>query len=258
MRTISAQSFACLLALAAGSAAVRAQDAQPAVQGLHEVIVTAERRSQNLQSVPMSITALTSATLSRQAITNFADYADKVPNLSFAMTGDGVGTSRTISIRGISGESVTGFYIDDTPVPASLDPRILDIARIEVLRGPQGTLYGARSMAGTVRIITQTPSFEQFQGHAQVDVGTTAHTTRGNYEGEAVANIPLIKGRAALRVSGFYDSEAGWLTRTYCTDPATAGVTCFPQTRDPALISKVSNVAATESYGGAASIAFKV
>ncbi|HEX8758018.1 MAG TPA: TonB-dependent receptor [Steroidobacteraceae bacterium] len=268
MRTISAQSFACLLALTAGCAVARADDAQataaqfataqPAVQGLNEVIVTAERRSQNLQNVPMSITALTPSALSRQSITSFFDYVDKVPNLSFAMTGDGVGTSRTISIRGISGESVTGFYIDDVPVPASLDPRILDTARIEVLRGPQGTLYGARSMAGTVRIITEVPNFEQFQGHVQADLGTTAHTPRGNYEGEAVANIPLIKGRAALRISGFYDSEAGWLTRTYCTDPATAGVTCFPQTHDPALVSKVNNVAATESYGGAASVAFKV
>jgi iron complex outermembrane recepter protein len=258
MRIISAQSFACLLVLAAAAAGARAEDAQPAVQGLNEVIVTAERRSQNLQSVPMSITALTASTLAQQAITNFSDYVDKVPNLSFAMTGDGVGTSRTVSIRGISGESVTGFYIDDTPVPASLDPRILDIARIEVLRGPQGTLYGARSMAGTVRIITEEPNFEQVQGHAQVDIGSTAHTTRGNYEGEGVANIPLIKGRAALRISGFYDSEAGWLTRTFCTDPATAGVSCFPQTHNPALISKVSNVAATQTYGGAASVAFKV
>ena len=220
--------------------------------------MTAEQRSQNVETVPMSITAISGADLAREGVTDFFNYADKVPNLSFAMSGDGVGTSRTIAIRGISGRGVTGFYIDDTPVSASLDPRILDIARIEVLRGPQGTLYGARSMAGTVRIITQKPNFYRFDGHLQAGLGSTEHTSRGNYEGEGVANIPLIKGRVALRISGFYDSRAGWLTRSYCTNPATAGVTCFPQTHDPALVSRVKNVAATDTYGGAASIAIKV
>lgn len=257
MRTLSARSFACLLAMIAASSAARAAT-QPPAPALNEIIVTAERRSQNIQAVPMSITAITTAKLAQQAITDFFDYADKVPNLSFAMQGDGVANSRTIAIRGISGENTTGFYIDDVPVPESLDPRILDIARIEVLRGPQGTLYGARSMAGTVRIITESPDFERFYGHAEVDAGDTEHTVRGNYTGEAVANIPLIKDRAALRVSGFYDSEAGWLTRSYCTNPATAGVTCFPQTHDPSLVTTVDNVAADDTYGGAASIAFKV
>ena len=227
-------------------------------EGLREIIVTAEQRSQNLQTVPMAITAITSSDLTREGITDFFDYVDKVPNLSFAMTGDGVGTSRTIAIRGISGRGVTGFYIDDTPVSASLDPRILDISRIEVLRGPQGTLYGARSMAGTVRIITKAPNFYRFGGHLQVGTGTTEHASHGNYEGEGVANIPLIKGRVALRISGFYDSRGGWLTRSYCTNPSTAGVTCFPQTHNSSLVTTVKNVAATETYGGAASVAIKV
>jgi iron complex outermembrane recepter protein len=264
MRSISAQLCACLLALIAVAPAARAADNQsPAgtqapAPALTEVIVTAERRSQNIQTVPMSITAITTTKLAQEAITDFFDYVDKVPNLSFAMQGDGVANSRTIAIRGISGENTTGFYIDDVPVPESLDPRILDIARIEVLRGPQGTLYGARSMAGTVRIITEAPDFERFYGHAEVDAGDTEHTVRGNYTGEAVANIPVVKDFAALRVSGFYDSEAGWLTRSYCTDPATAGVTCFPQTHNPALVTTVDNVAADDTYGGAASVAFKV
>lgn len=264
MRYKSVRSVACLLALIAIFPAARAADPQPAAgtaqsaPALSEVIVTAERRSQNIQSVPMSITAITTTKLAQQAITDFFDYAGKVPNLSFTMQGDGVANSRTIAIRGISGENTTGFYIDDVPVPESLDPRILDIARIEVLRGPQGTLYGARSMAGTVRIITEAPDFERFYGHAEVDAGDTEHTVRGNYTGQAVANIPLVKDRVALRVSGFYDSEAGWLTRSYCSDPATAGVTCFPQTHDPSLVTTVNNVAADQTYGGAASIAFKV
>jgi iron complex outermembrane receptor protein len=129
-----------------------------------EIVVTAQKRSESEQSVPMSMTTFGGAALEQKAINNFFDYATKVPNLAFAPTGDGVGTSRTVSIRGISGDNVTGFYIDETPLPDSLDPRVLDIDHIEVLRGPQGTLYGARSMGGTVCIITREPDLTRFPG----------------------------------------------------------------------------------------------
>ena len=89
-------------------------------------------------------------------------------------------------------------------------------------------------------------------------VSDTWNTDRPNYTGDVVLNIPLIAGRAALRLSGFYDSEAGFLKRRYCTDPATANVTCFPQTSDPALTTTVNNIAATDEYGVAASLGFKV
>jgi iron complex outermembrane recepter protein len=226
--------------------------------GLEEVIVTAQKRSESVQDVPLSITTIGSVALEQKAITNFFDYGTKVPNLAFAMTGDGVGTARTIAIRGISGDNVTGFYIDETPLPDSIDPRILDIDHIEVLRGPQGTLYGARSMGGTVRVITEAANFNDFQGTVHGGVSHTWNTDRPNYTGDAVFNIPLIAGRASLRLSGFYDSEAGFLKRRYCTDPTTAGVTCFPQTSDPALTTTVKNIAATDEYGVAAALAFKV
>src|ERR1700752_2316462 len=151
--------------LAAAVAANAATESSSQSGGLEEVIVTAQKRSENEQTVPMSITTFSANSLHQKAITDFFDYATKVPNLAFAPTGDGVGTARTISIRGIagiSGDDVTGFYIDDVPLPESLDPRVLDIDHIEVLRGPQGTLYGARSMAGTVRLITREPDLSQF------------------------------------------------------------------------------------------------
>jgi iron complex outermembrane recepter protein len=246
-------------AVLAAISAVQAATADTTTSGaLEEVIVTAQKRSESVQDVPLSITTIGAIALEQKAITNFFDYGTKVPNLAFAMTGDGVGTARTISIRGISGDNVTGFYIDETPLPDSIDPRILDIDHIEVLRGPQGTLYGARSMGGTVRVITQTPNFDEFQGTVHGEVSDTHSTDRPNYTGDAVFNIPLLAGRAALRISGFYDAEAGFLKRRYCTDPATAGVTCFPQTSDPALTTTVKNIAATDDYGVAASIAFKV
>ena len=134
-----------------GSARVLAADTSaPASSGeLAEITVTAEKRSETQQNVPLSMTTFSDVALQEKQINTFFDYATKVPNLAFAPTGDGVGTARTISIRGISGDNVTGFYIDDTPLPDSIDPRVLDVDHIEVLRGPQGTLYGARSMGGS-------------------------------------------------------------------------------------------------------------
>jgi outer membrane receptor protein involved in Fe transport len=226
--------------------------------GLEEVIVTAQKRAETEQSVPLSMTTFNAAALQQKEITEFFDYATKVPNLGFAMTGDGVGTARTISIRGISGDNVTGFYIDDTPLPDSIDPRILDVARIEVLRGPQGTLYGARSMGGTVRVITETPDFKGFSANVHAGISDTWHTDRPNYIADAVVNLPLVQDRLSLRLSGFYDEEAGYLNRRYCTNPATAGVTCFPLTTDSALTTTVKDVAAINTYGGAAALTFKV
>src|SRR5256714_13621651 len=194
--------------LAAAGAANAAAEPTSQAGGLEEVIVTAQKRSESEQSVPMSMTTFSSAALEQKSITDFFDYATKVPNLAFAPTGDGVGTSRTVSIRGISGDNVTGFYIDDTPLPDSLDPRVLDIDHIEVLRGPQGTLYGARSMGGTVRIITKEPDFNQFEGSVHGGLATTERTSGPNYTFDGIVNIPIIEDRVAVRLSGFYDEEA--------------------------------------------------
>ncbi|HVW69967.1 MAG TPA: TonB-dependent receptor, partial [Steroidobacteraceae bacterium] len=224
-------------------------------EALSEVVVTAEKRSESQQSVPLSMTTFGSAQLEEKSINTFFDYATKVPNLSFASTGDGVGTARTIAIRGISGDNVTAMYIDETPLPDSLDPRVLDIDHIEVLRGPQGDLYGARSMGGTVRIITKQPDFENFSGTVHAAASSTDHTVKGNYTGDAVVNIPVIKDTVALRVSGFYDGEAGYFRRSYCTNPATVAVTCFPLSTTG--ITTVNNVAAINTYGGAISLAIK-
>jgi outer membrane receptor protein involved in Fe transport len=241
--------------LAAVSVANAATEATSPSGGLEEVIVTAQKRSENEQTVPLSITTFSAATLQQKAITDFFDYATKVPNLAFAPTGDGVGTARTISIRGISGDNVTGFYIDDVPLPDSLDPRVLDIDHIEVLRGPQGTLYGARSMGGTVRLITQVPDLSKFSAAVHGGVSDTDHTDRPNYTADGVVNIPLVQDQIALRLTGFYDYEAGYFKRSWCTDPATAGLTCFPLSTTGRT--SVSNVAAIDTYGGSASLTIK-
>src|SRR5689334_2850186 len=176
--------------MAAASAAQAAAPADTGSSGgLEEVIVTAQKRSESEQSVPMSMTTFSSAALEQKSINDFFDYATKVPNLAFAPTGDGVGTARTVSIRGISGQNVTGFYIDDVPLPDSVDPRVLDIDHIEVLRGPQGTLYGARSMGGTVRLITKTPELTQTSGDVHAGVSDTDDTAEPNYTFDGILNV---------------------------------------------------------------------
>src|ERR1700759_57493 len=157
--------FTAVLFALAGAAALAAE---PAAEQLEEITVTATKRSESEQTVPLSMTTFSSAALESKAINTFNDYATKIPNLAYAPTGDGVGTSRTVSIRGISGDNVTGFYIDQVPLPNSINPRVLDVDHIEVVRGPQGTLYGARSMGGTVRIITKQPQLEEFGGEVHV------------------------------------------------------------------------------------------
>jgi iron complex outermembrane receptor protein len=236
---------------------VAAADETPASAELETITVTATKRAEAVQDVPLSMTTFGAAALEEKAINTFFDYATKVPNLAFAPTGDGVGTARTISIRGISGDNVTGFYIDDTPLPDSLDPRVLDIDHIEVLRGPQGTLYGARSMGGTVRIITKEPNLEDFDATVHAAASSTARTDQPNWTGDGVVNIPLIKDQVALRLSGFYDYQAGFFKRSFCTDPAAAmALTCTPLSTTG--ITTVDNVGAINTYGGAASLTVKL
>src|SRR5450755_2537092 len=180
-----------------------------AQEALQEITVTAERRVEDVQTVPMSITVLDSTELEQRDVQSFIDYATTVPNLGFGYTGVGFSNARTISIRGVAGAGTTGFYLDDTPLPDSIDPRVVDISRIEVLRGPQGTLYGARSEGGTVRLITHQPDVDDFNGRVHAGVSDTWNTVDPNYYGDGAINFPLIKGHLALRIVGLYDSEAG-------------------------------------------------
>ena len=133
---------------------------------LDTVVVTARKRDESLAKVPEAITVFTAQTLEAYNIQSFDDYATKTPNISFAYGGGptGIADARTVAIRGITGQNLfgtagaTGFYIDDTPVPGSIDPRVLDIDNIEVLKGPQGTLFGESSLGGNVRLITKRPN----------------------------------------------------------------------------------------------------
>ena len=145
---ISKNSLACAgVAAVIGSLRVFAADTAAPSNELETITVTAQRRSESLQDVPLSITAIDARNLEQKAIYSFFDYGGKVPNLAFADTGDGSGTARTISIRGISGDGTTGFYIDETPLSASavalngrtvIDADLFDLNHTEVLRYMEG------------------------------------------------------------------------------------------------------------------------
>jgi iron complex outermembrane receptor protein len=206
------------LGLCGHAGAQQAQpDAQAASHGLEEIVVTATRREESIQSVPMSITAITEVDLEKRAATQFFDYASSIPNLSFGYSGGGqsagFASSRQVAIRGIAGDGTTAFYIDDTPVPVSIDPQAVDVAQIEVLRGPQGTLYGALSMGGTLRVMTEQPNPEKVEILAHGSVSDTDHAAKANYQTDGSLNLPLIDDKLAIRFSGYHEELGGYFKR---------------------------------------------
>ncbi|MBB3694647.1 TonB-dependent receptor [Sphingomonas sp. BK580] len=209
-----------------------------------DIVVTATRRSESVQNVPLSITAVTSESLERKAATNFFDYGSSIPNLSFGNTAEGTTGARTIAIRGISDRNTTGFYIDETPVAESLDPRIIDVNRIEVLRGPQGTLYGARSMGGTVRLITIQPDVDRLAGRVHGSLSTTDGTDKANYSLDGAINIPVVAERIGLRIVGVREYNAGYFKRVV---GPTAGQT-----------TTIDNVGDSKVNGVSAALLFKI
>ncbi len=191
---------------------------------LEQVVVTAQKRTEALQSVPLSVTALDQRELERMGVEHVSDLARETPGLTVVSSGPG---QNILIIRGISSVAgsagTVGYYLDDTPIAASsnaallslrglIDPAIFDIARVEVLRGPQGTLYGSSSMGGTIKYVSTQPNLTQWAGKANA---TLSHTDGGgwNEEGNAALNIPLAQGTAALRVGLYYRNQDGYIDR---------------------------------------------
>lgn len=185
---------------------------------LEEVVVTAQKRSENLQDVPISITALGQSTLDDLNINDFSGYVQQLPSVSFTQRRPGQASlfMRGISEGGNGNQSLQGpsvaVYLNEQPVTAigfNLDPHVYDIERIEVLMGPQGTLYGAASQAGTLRIITNKPSTEGFE--AGFDL--TAETISGGgdgWMGEGFVNVPITDS-VALRLTAWWDDDGGYV-----------------------------------------------
>ena len=213
---------------------------------LEEVIVTATKRSESVQSLPQSVSSIPGEELRERGLTEFFDYAVTIPNLSFGAATDGILSNRSISLRGIEGTNTTGFYIDDTPITETIDPRVLDLERIEVLRGPSGTLYGARSLGGTIRQITRQPTTDAMGGWMRAELSSTREADAANYLVSGSVNLPLGE-RAAAIFSGLVEDRAGVFDRrvgtisNHLTAPAmlTGGSTAVSENVDGQGVSAV-------------------
>jgi outer membrane receptor protein involved in Fe transport len=187
---------------------------------VEEVVVTAQKREERLIDTPQSVSVLSAEALSSLSATQFSDYATTIAGLNYGSTGAG---STKLTLRGVSAgfdiNPTVGIYIDEVPYgrqPASpseglnaIDVGSFGLERIEVLRGPQGTLYGASSMSGLFKYVTKQPDTDRFGVDAQAGLSSTWHGGISETFG-SVINMPLISNEAAVRLSGFYTHEAGY------------------------------------------------
>jgi iron complex outermembrane recepter protein len=192
-----------------------------------EVVITAQKRISTVQSTPISVTAVSGEDLQARGVASLASLAQGTPGVSLKSEGP---SQTEIEMRGMTssgGNSATvGFYLDDIPLtgPASaqnghvvIDPDLYDLNRIEILRGPQGTLFGSGAMGGTVRLITNQPDLTQFESTAQ---SVLSGTDGGgfNHKDNLMVNLPLIDDTLALRVVGSEDYTSGWIDRIVSDD----------------------------------------
>src|SRR5277367_497335 len=198
---LSVSTLLCAVSLS-GPAWAAAPGTTPAENspGLEEIVVTAEKRESTVQATAISITALSSTDLAQDNITSVEDLVGKVPGISLRTAGPG---QTEYEMRGLSaggGTAATvGFYIDETPLSASavalngrtvIDPDPFDLNHVETLRGPQGTLYGSGSMGGTIKLVTNQPKLETWEGAASVSASQTASGGSTNGGGNLMLNFP--------------------------------------------------------------------
>jgi iron complex outermembrane recepter protein len=231
--------------------------------GIETVVVTAEKRTEDLQKAPLSIQALTAEKLDQLHVANFADYVKYLPSVTYTVGGAGAGNGgpgfANVSMRGVSSGNdgnhsgslpTVGIYLDEQPITTiggSLDVHVYDVAQVESLSGPQGTLYGASSMAGTIRIITNKPDPSGFSAAYDVGVNTVEHGSVGG-SGEGFVNIPLADD-VAVRLVGYVEHDAGFIDNVH-------GTRFFPTsgaTSDNAKLVK-SDFNSVDTFGGRASL----
>ena len=194
-------------ALLYGSAAFGQETESEEYQGLEIITVTAQKREENLLDVPLSISAFTNNMLQDMGASELADFLQTAPGVGII---DDQSGTQLIQIRGVNstyGNALVGYYLDELPftligntqVP---DVRTYDLERVEVLRGPQGTLYGDGSIGGTIRILTKNPVLDQFQASGEVDGIATAHGD-SSWAAKGMLNVPFAKDTLASAHRGF-------------------------------------------------------
>jgi len=210
---------ALMMADAAMAQAAAADDSAAATADSGEIIVTATRKSESINKVPLSVSALSREALDSRGIRTFNDVIRQTPGVAFEKSN----TTTNIAIRGVNssvGAATTGIYIDDVPIQirqlgyggGNAYPVVFDLDRVEVLRGPQGTLFGAGSEGGTVRFITQQPSLDAVKVYGRAEGAATQHGAASG-EGGVSISAPIIAGKLGIAASGYYRRDGGWVDR---------------------------------------------
>ena len=217
-------SVTALALVIATPTALHAQETQESESAeretLEEVVVTASRRETDAFDLPQSIQSVTGETIRQLGLSNVENITALVPNLNLNYSTKRGGG---FNIRGIAALSeqfsqfaTVGVYVDETPISdgfANFDIALYDIERVEVLRGPQGTLYGEGSLGGTVRLITRKPQLDEFAAQIATSIEDTKDGDM-SYRVDGMLNIPLAQDRAALRISASYNDLGGFLDTT--------------------------------------------
>jgi outer membrane receptor protein involved in Fe transport len=212
---------------------------------LEEIVVTAQKREERLKDVPMSVTVVSSDDLYKLGATQLRDFATTVPGLTVGSTGTG---SNTIALRGVGsfvGSATTAIYVDEVPFGSStafagggfaLDVGLFDIERVEVLRGPQGTLYGASSVGGLLKYVSKQPNATRFGIEAQSGISST-QDGGVSANGVIALNMPIIADKVTTRLTGYYSRDGGYVDN---------------------LASAKNDVNRSDTYGGRADLLFPI
>ena len=221
MRRPMGVSGLALLSMMATFRPAAADEPAPVSGQLEQITVTAQKRTEDIKDVPYSVSVVGGSQIEEHHVENVEDLVRTLPGISFG-TGANTGMD-TLTIRGISstsGAATVGLYLDDVPLTTqnpfnasysgATEPKLFDLDRVELLRGPQGTLYGASSMGGTVRYISRQPDLDDFSGYVTSDLSGTEHGGI-NYEESGVINAPITPGRAALRLGADYTEQSGYI-----------------------------------------------
>lgn len=222
-RALSASAVGIAFTIAALSGSVaHAESAEAEATPDSEIVVTADKRERSIQDVPISVSAISAEEILSRGINNYSDYLSSVAGVQFNANEP---NSQRFSIRGattdpaVAGsqlQNTVGVYLDDVPLtslvgaPTLIDVNPVDAERIEVLRGPQGTLYGSASLGGAVNIVTASPSYDGLSGRIAASIATTRFG-EASYGGQAMLNAPLVDGKIAARIAATYRRDGGWV-----------------------------------------------
>ncbi|MBO9544553.1 TonB-dependent receptor [Caulobacter sp.] len=220
MKRIAYTASALALTIAAPALAQTASKPNSGAEQVDEIVVTATRRSERLQDVPLSVTAFSQAELTKKGIVNYEGIARETPGVVLNRASD---NNVRFTVRGISTngwgaglQTTTTIYLDELPLTTigntvTLDPNLYDVQRVEFLRGPQGTLFGSGSLSGALRVLTKSPDLTGYDSSALADIGYTPDSEGWRQRYNAMVNLPLKKDELALRLVGFYRDEDGYV-----------------------------------------------